>query len=1102
MESLREMICIVRYEMKQQLRSWVFRVFALLVLVGIVVCHVYWQGEGNCVNWRAVALPCSMPLMNAYLFSVVQSLFLIVMMAEASRRMRRLAGREVFQTRPYDNVTYYWGVLVGNFLLFLLLNVIVILVSVLTVNLTSFAPVGCKYYLFYLLTLNIPVWVFVAGMTLWLGNVVKWHWGSIVLPVCWWLGCILVLPYWQHGTLDYTGCGVPTLFSEMVGHLNPGRYALHRLIYLLSGMGLLAWSVSGMKRLPNRHGTGRVYMLFGIMLVVVGVGCGVVLECGFYRDRLFRSGCREAFVRHWDETTCRVKKHAIVLEQEGKELSVQSDMVVVNRNREALQQITLFLNPGLDVTGVQVDGKSAEWHRDWQVLTIASGLEAGDSARVEVDYGGRVDDRFCDIHLTDVVYEDALGGDHFFAQGRTGAFVEESLLLLTPAVVWYPVALPPVNPLMPLATGRDFTRFRLVVKHPLQRVVISQGKSLKQEESIVFMCEEAGMSGISICGANYVSHVIPMDEQFGLQVNAVSEQDEIVKRVTGIDKKPWIALWNDTLVGYNEWKKNATTSWYYESEPYLYLLEVPVSFRLDAHAGKTESGLVEPGMIFWRERGFDMDIIHILEGKKVVGDVWKLDGRVEELVRWYRAIFTSRETGWDSHPFWGIGGEKVHRENDHVGITVWDEEPIRVYCKKYPFMGKMFDKLVRSYSSSAQGLPWEALGDTKEYLDDFIGRSLLEIVADGKELNNLVEKEQDLWMRLMMKIPMRELRASLDSLYDYGEGEVAYDDLMRGWQERWGVDVVGIIEDWITTTHEQYFKVKDAVIYKEPGTQYRRAEAKILNAGRSGGYVIVEYGAFNNVQRSICYIEAGEAKVFTLVTDKDVVSINTGLSANRPAIFNFKKDQSGKWDDAWKLGEEWRTIPVSEFMEREDTGEVVDDQDKGFELRDGNLTWLQRMRKEKPMLVSSTQRGGDATHWKRVINVEAYGDSIRGYHYIAGGKGKSSATWRTNIPEEGRYRVLAKVYKAFTRMWSGDEKIPPLDGIIYYYTLSFAGQRQEVEVNLDVELPGRFDSSRWVSLGEYDLPEGEMSVTLSDKEICGRDEIAIVADAVKFIRLE
>lgn len=182
MKRMREMACIAKYEMKLQLRSWVFRLFALLAVVGIVACHVYWQGEGNCFNWKAVALPCSMPLMNAYLFSVVQSLFLIVMVAEVSRRMRRLEGREVFQTRPYDNVTYYWGVLAGNFLLFLLLNVIVILVSVLTVNLTSFAPVGWKYYLFYLLTLNIPVWVFVAGMTLWLGNVVKSHRGEYRAP--------------------------------------------------------------------------------------------------------------------------------------------------------------------------------------------------------------------------------------------------------------------------------------------------------------------------------------------------------------------------------------------------------------------------------------------------------------------------------------------------------------------------------------------------------------------------------------------------------------------------------------------------------------------------------------------------------------------------------------------------------------------------------------------------------------------------------------------------------------------------------------------------------------------------------------------------------
>lgn len=790
-----------------------------------------------------------------------------------------------------------------------------------------------------------------------------------------------------------------------------------------------------------------------------------------------------------------------MLEQVGNELNVQSDMVVVNREREGLKQITLFLNPGLDVTGVRVDGKNVEWQRDCQVLAIASGLAAGDSARVEVDYRGRVDDRFCDIHLTDAVYEDVFGGDRFFAQGRTGAFVEGNLLLVTPAVAWYPVALPPVNPLMPMATGRDFTRFRLVVKHPLQRVVISQGESIEQEDGVVFECNKAGMSGISICGANYASYEIPMDERLDFQVNAVSEREKLEKRVAGIDKKPWIALWKDTL-NYQLERKCAATSWYHESNPRLYLLEVPVSFRLDAHAGKTESGLVEPGMIFWRERGFDMDIIHVLEGRKIVTDGRRLDGRIEELVRWYKVIFASTETGWNSHPFEGIGGRKVRRENDHCGGTVWNEEPVWVYCKKYPFMGKIFDKLAQTnYLNHAQGLALIML-DVKEYLDDFVGRSLPEILAAGKGVN-LLDKEQELWMRLMTKIPMRELQASLDSLYTYGAGEVAYDDLMRDWQVRWKVDVAGIMEDWVTATHEQYFKVKDAVVYKEPGTQYCRAEAKILNAGKSGGYVTVEHGAFYNVQRSICYIEAGEAKTFSLVTDGYVVSINTGLSANRPAIFVFKQDKSGKWDDTWKLGEEWRTIPVSEFMEGENTDEVVvDDQDKGFELRDGNLTWLQRGKKEKPMLVGNVQGGGDVSRWKRVLHAEACGDSIRGYHYIGGGKGKSSATWRFHVPKAGRYRVMARVYKECTKAWQMHEKIPPLDGVIYYYTLSFGGQQQEVEVHLDVELSGRYDNSCWASLGEFDFPAGEASVTLSDKEVRGRNEIAIVADAVKWVKLE
>ena len=58
---------IMRNEMKLQMRSWVFRFFIVLSLVGIVAYQMYIHGAGSSA-WKMVALPCSMPLMNAIAF--------------------------------------------------------------------------------------------------------------------------------------------------------------------------------------------------------------------------------------------------------------------------------------------------------------------------------------------------------------------------------------------------------------------------------------------------------------------------------------------------------------------------------------------------------------------------------------------------------------------------------------------------------------------------------------------------------------------------------------------------------------------------------------------------------------------------------------------------------------------------------------------------------------------------------------------------------------------------------------------------------------------------------------------------------------------------
>ncbi|WP_294143069.1 hypothetical protein [uncultured Sanguibacteroides sp.] len=1100
----RDLILVAVYELKQQSRSRTFLFFVLLALIGVVGCHAYWQGWGNSGNWKMVALPCSMPLVNAYLFGVVQSVFLIVMLADVPRRLARTGAIESLYARPVGNATYYWGVILGNLMLFLLVDIVVITVSVLAVNLASLAPLSLKYYLFYLLTLTIPSWVFVGGLTLWLSYLFRSRVLAMVIPVCWLVGSIFWLPYQVHGTLDYMAGGIPNLFSGITGHVNPCGYLLHRLTYFLAGTGLLVWSAGKMKRLSNGTVGLRLNRCLGVFLVIAGLLCGMALENSYYRDRQVRTDYRDSFRRNWQERTCRVRSNAITLRQEGRKLKAKSELTVYNPGREVLDRVVLVLNPGLRVTGLRSGGSDLAYRRDHQFILIDRPLGARDSLRVQVAYEGKIDDRFCDLHLRDTVYENPFSNDRFFATGRRGAFVEKELLLLTPASAWYPVAIPPVNPFMPMATGRDFTRFRLEVEHPLQKEIISQGQKFKAEGTITFVCHNM-LNGISLCGANYQCYTIPLDEAFGLRLSTETRDKRFVKSLSQISQVDFIS-WKEfpLLSAFGSYRSG---SWYEPETPYLNLLEVPVSFRSDSHAGKPEAGLVEPGMIFLRERGFDMNIVQVMAIDKIENE--EVFSKVVYAL--YDGVFFSKRKQQDSHPLMDLKKKETmfgwdYSENDNNGSSLNEVQRVWVHALRYPFMGKIFEELFSKNFSTGRGITkmFAPMSVKKEDNGFFIGRSLTDILSENEKVE-LLDKLEDLWIRLTLDIPGQELRQSLDSLYRFRMGEVDYDSLLQAWSVRWGVNVEDIITDWITTKNEQYFKVRDAVSYFDPASGRYKTEGMIMNAGKYRGIVSIEYGPLNKMQRSVCCLEPGEVKAFVFVTDGPVMCINTGLSANRPAVFTLENRKAEVLEKTWELIQEWRPVPVSEFLKNENPNEfIVDDQDAGFEVKNGNLSWFQKGRKATPLLVGYTQAGGDARRWQRVIDADACGDAIRGYHYIGGGSGKSTATWRADIPEAGRYRVMGKVYRVYTRppefsdSPSGGISFDD-SGIIYYYTLSFGEREEKAEVSLDAELSG---SSGWALIGEYDLPAGEVSVTLSDKEVRRRKEVAIVADAVKFIKLK
>lgn len=111
------------------------------------------------------------------------------------------------------------------------------------------------YYFFYWLTQNLPTTVFCICLSTYVMRLTgNQGLGMLFLAVI--LG-VLTLPgsVWLNGLFDPLATGIPNMFSDFTGHVNPGNYLLQRVFILFSGVGLAILSVIHYPRIPNSAGT-------------------------------------------------------------------------------------------------------------------------------------------------------------------------------------------------------------------------------------------------------------------------------------------------------------------------------------------------------------------------------------------------------------------------------------------------------------------------------------------------------------------------------------------------------------------------------------------------------------------------------------------------------------------------------------------------------------------------------------------------------------------------------------------------------------------------------------------------------------------------------
>ena len=263
---------VARNEMKLLRRNWLFIFFVFLTILGLILLQSVLQHVFPVYHFYA--LSCSIPFINTYLFNLFQSFFLVFIAGNYIYRDCKLDSLDAILVRPYSNLDYLIGKWIAIISLFITVYIInLIILGIFHIGNGSY-PFTFFPYLFYLLTLALPVLLFVTGLTVWLNVVFKTPFLSMFILFGYILVDVFYLSDIQFGCFDFLAMTIPNVFSDIVGHVGVSTNLLQRFAYILFGISFLFFAVSRLQRLAGSIKDVRRCILLGIILFGIGVGCG------------------------------------------------------------------------------------------------------------------------------------------------------------------------------------------------------------------------------------------------------------------------------------------------------------------------------------------------------------------------------------------------------------------------------------------------------------------------------------------------------------------------------------------------------------------------------------------------------------------------------------------------------------------------------------------------------------------------------------------------------------------------------------------------------------------------------------------------------------
>ncbi|MDR0766220.1 MAG: hypothetical protein LBF09_04715, partial [Odoribacteraceae bacterium] len=495
---------ISRQASRQVFRSGYMRFFLFLAYAAVCFLHVNYHGSRlSGVTLSLTGTSSLIPYTNIYLFTLLLLVPVAFRVDSLLRKQKRYPDA-VTRARPAGNDEYILGVTWGVLRVIFFTGAVSSCIAAVVNLFASNFPFNGWLYLFYFVTLLVPSFVFIVGMSLFTGVVVR-HRGIGVLV----LSGVLALSFFPPGhALDPLGITLAGAFSDVTGLAGMDYFIIQRFAWLLAGGGLVGFAIASFDRLPNSLRSPWRARGIASLLLLAGACCGACIVLSDAR----RSGKREmyaaTYVKYHGGGSLTLSRQAIRCAFENETLRARSEMTVENQTTAAIERPLVYLNPSLHVSALRVNGEEVAFEREHQAVVISREALPGETWSVEMEYTGGIDESICYLDIPDEylrvpfshAYGDCRGGEKY-------AFLEENFVLLTPECLWYPVTLPPVNPSDVFDIQKDFTEYTLEVVTSAGNTVISQGERRVSGDTVSFR-DDHPSRGLSLCIGPYTSYTV------------------------------------------------------------------------------------------------------------------------------------------------------------------------------------------------------------------------------------------------------------------------------------------------------------------------------------------------------------------------------------------------------------------------------------------------------------------------------------------------------------------------------------------------------------------------------------------------------------------